>query len=324
MRLSPRGHRTGRSLALGALALGGASVALAGCAVASAPKTGAQSHLVGTTSSPTPEQRAAADANAIFSAFVVPPGAQRLASAPSLGGGVLKSTSHPGTPDLIDKAGWWLAPGTAKHLLAWETAHLPHRFDTDGSSRSSGPGVPTVLGDTFFLPAVSHVLDSRELLVQVAADGKKTAIRVDAQVTWTPARPAGERVPTAAKAVTLSEDLGLNPGKAKTPKPVTITDPAKVSRLVALVNALPLTQPGEFGCPSGFGDNLTLTFRAAPGAPALAVATDELSGCPAVSFTLGGKSQPDLVAVSGPRILTLAGLPWKIPSRSSGPGSLGV
>ena len=69
-----------------------------------------------------------------------------------------------------------------------------------------------------------------------------------------------------------------------------------------------------FSCPAAFGDNLVLTFRARPGGPALAVATDMLSGCAGVGLTLGGKSQPELAGVSGTRILGIAGLPWKIPT----------
>ena len=62
----------------------------------------------------------------------------------------------------------------------------------------------------FSLPDITGVLDSRELVVEVVQDGANTAIRVDAQVTWQPAVPASEKVPAAAKAVTISMDLGMN------------------------------------------------------------------------------------------------------------------
>ena len=133
-------------------------------------------------------------------------------------------------------------------------------------------------------------------------DGAKTAVRVDAQVTWQPARPAREQVPAAAKAVTISMDLGLNQAGQQPPKTVTITDPAKVGELKALINGLPLTPPGRFNCPAGFGGNLVLTFRAHPGGPALAVATAVLSGCGEADLTIGGKSQPTLAGTSGTRI----------------------
>jgi hypothetical protein len=330
MRLLPRWKKKNPS-ALGALALSGAAaVALAGCAVVSAPANGAAGQPSGSASSgtgltvarsgtkpaPTPHQRAVADAGAIFASFAVPHGARKLPSAPSVDGGALKDPDQtPGTPDLVDKAGWWLAPGTPQQVLAWEAAHLPHRFSSAGSSSGSGPsGAEPTWDDSFSLPDIHGVLNWRELLVEVVADGSRTAVLVDAQVSWIPARPAGEKVPPAAKAVTISEDLGGNQGSAKPPKPVTITSPAKVRALVALIDGLPLTPPGVFSCPAGFGDSLTLTFRAGPRTPALAVATAELSGCQEVDFTLGGKPQPTLGAASGPQILKIAGLPWKIPS----------
>ena len=145
----------------------------------------------------------------------------------------------------------------------------------------------------FSLPDIAGVLDSRELVVEVVQDGDKTAIRVDAQVTWQPAVPASEKVPAAAKAVTISMDLAMNQGSKKPPKPVTITDPAKVGQLRALINSLPLFPPGVFSCPAAFGDNLVLTFRARPGGPALAVATDMLSGCGGVDLTIGGQARAD-------------------------------
>ena len=257
-----------------------------------------------------------ADADAILASFAVPSGARKLAAAPSVDSGALKtSTQIPATPDLVVKADWWLAPGKPQQVLAWEAKHVSHRYSLGGSGTVTGPvASDSIWYDMFSLPDITGVLDSRELAVTVVQDGGKTAIRVDAQVTWQPAVPASEKVPAAAKAVTISMGLGLNQRGKKPPKPVTITDPAKVDELRAIINSLPLSPPGIFNCPAAFGDNLVLTFRARPGAPALAVATDTLSGCAGVDLALGGKSQPELAGVSGTRILGIAGLPWKIPS----------
>ncbi len=311
----------------GALALGAAAVVLSGCAVAHAPgatgkPTGSTGTKLTSTKSPAqpapaPERRAVADADAILASFAVPQGARKLAPAPSVDKGVLKSPfEEPGTPDLVDKAEWWIAPGAPQSVLAWEARHLPHRFSAAGTGTGYGRDSATVWDETFSLPAVPGVLDSRDLLVQVVQDGAETAIRVDAQVSWQPARPASEKVPAPAKAVTISIDLGLNQGGRKPPKPVTITDPAKVRALTAVINGLALFPPGDFSCPAGSDADIVLTFRAAPRAPALAVATVDLAGCNGVDFTIGGKSQPNLAGPGtdiGPRVLKLAGLPWKIP-----------
>jgi hypothetical protein len=321
---SARATVAGRSTARAGAALGAvAAIALAGCAVAhpAAKTTGSTGTAVTSkrsTARPAagPEQRAEADADAILASFAVPSGARKLAVAPSVDKGALKTPIQiPATPDLVDKADWWLAPGKPQQVLAWEAKHVSHRYSLEGTGSSTRmAGSEPIWADMFSLPNITGVLDSRELVVQVVQDGAKTAIRVDAQVTWQPAVPASEKVPAAAKAVTISMDLGMNQGGKRPPKPVTITDPAKVGELRALINSLPLSPPGMFSCPAAFGDNLVLTFRAHAGGPALAVATDMLSGCGGVDLTIGGKSQPELAGVSGPRILKIAGLSWKIPT----------
>jgi hypothetical protein len=315
-------------LALGAVA----AVALSACAVALSPGAAREpGNVTGSTGIPltsaksparpslTPRQQAVADAGAILAAFAAPSGARKLSAAPTVSNGVLSSPAQiPGTPDLVDKAEWWIAPGAPQRVLGWEAQHLSHRFSTAGSGTGSGPGTGTTWFQVFALPDDSPAAgDSRQLMVEVVQDGDKTAIRVDAQVTWQPARPAGEKVPAAARAVTISMDLGLNQGAKKPPKPVTITDPAKVRALAALINGLPPFPPGEFSCPADFGGSLALTFRAGPGAPALAVAAVDLSGCDGADLTIGGRPQPALAGPgtdSGPQILKAAGLPWTIPA----------
>ena len=312
--------------AFAAPALGAAAaVALCACAVApTAPSPAGRP--IGSTGvplasakqpAPPPHQRAVADATAILASFAVPTGARKLSAAPSVGNGVLKAPAQTlGTPDLVDKAEWWIASGAPQGVLAWEARHLSHRFSSGGAGTGYGRGIATTWFQVFSLPGIPGVLDSRELVVLVVQDGGKTAIRVDAQVAWLPARPASEKVPAAAKAVTISADPGLNQGARKPEKPVTITDPAKVRALTALINGLTLFPPGAPDCPADFGGNLVLTFRAGPRTPALAVATVNLSGCDGVDLTIGGKPQPPLAGPgtdSGPQILRLAGLSWKIP-----------
>jgi hypothetical protein len=328
--LASRSPTRRRFDALAPLALGVvAVVALSGCGTAHTPGVpSAETNRTGSTGFPvtsvrssalTPQQRAAADADAVLASFAVPKGARPLSAAPTLDKGALKGpVQTPGSPDLVDKAEWWIAPGAPQSVLAWEASHLSRRFSAAGSGTGSGPGSTPVWSQMFSLPDIPAVLDSRELVVTVVQDGDQTAIRVDAQVTWQPARPASEKVPAAAEAVTISMGLGLNQGGKKLPKPVTITDLATVRELTALINGLTPFPPGAFSCPADFGGNLALTFRAGPGAPALAVATVDLSGCGGVSLTIGGKSQPDLAGPgtdSGPQVLKTAGLSWKIPTQ---------
>jgi hypothetical protein len=317
----------GRPTALAALALSAAvAVALSGCGTATA--TDPASVRIASTGVPltsakspakaqTPNQRAVADADAILASFAAPPGARRLSAAPTVEDGVLESPAQtPGTSYLVDKAEWLIAPGAPQSVLAWESGHLPNRFSKPGTGAGSGPGFRTwsLIASLADIPGV---LDSRELVVTAVQAGGKTALRVEAEVTWQPARPASEKVPAAAKAVTVSMSPGLSQGGKKPPQPVTITEQATVRKLTALINGLALFPPGRFNCPADFGGSLVLTFRAGPGAPALAVATADLSGCDGVGFTIGGKSQPELAGPgtdSGAAILKTAGLSWKIPS----------
>jgi hypothetical protein len=321
----------GRSTALASLALSaGVAVALSGCGAAHPPgATDPVSVRTGPTgvpltsakspaqATPSPHQRAVADANAILASFVPPNGARRLSAAPTVEKGVLKTPDElPETPDVVDKAGWWIAPGAPQSVLAWEAKHLPHRFSPSGTGTGSGPGF-MMWNQSESLPDVPGVLDSRGMVVTAVPDGHETVIRVDAEVAWQPARPASERIPAAAQAVTISMDLGLNQGGKLPPKPVTITDPAKVRALKALIDGLALFPPGMYSCPADFGDDLVLTFRAGPRTPALAVATVDFAGCDGVDLTIDGKSQPSLAGPgtdTGPQILKTAGLPWKTPA----------
>jgi hypothetical protein len=299
---------------------GAAVIALAGCATAPAPAAGA-AHPTTTSSAAaarqTPKQRAEADAAAILASFAVPPGATKLSSAPSAGRGALKQPgSSPFSPDLVDDAGWWQAPGQPLQVLAWEQAHLPPRFSTiAGPATRTYRGVAYAWGYDFSLPAITGVLNSRGLAVEaVAAGDGKTDLRADAQVTWIPTRAASEAVPSGARAVTLSLRAD---GKSGLPGPVTISDPARVRALTAFVDGLPLFPPGPMDCPMYLGDTLVLTFRARPGGPALAVATVQLSGCEEVDFTVGGRLLPQL---GGPdngradaaRVLKIADLHWQL------------
>jgi hypothetical protein len=318
-----------RQLVVSAMVLAACTALVAGCATASSrtsvttaahsPGQPTPSNLRTTPGAQTPRQRAEADAAAILASFAAPPGASRLSGAPSAGQGVLKKPfQQPADPDLVDDVSWWQAPGQPRQLLAWEQAHLPHRFSADGSG-SGQDGQVVYWGDGFSLPAVTGVLDSRTLLVEaVAAGGGKTDLRVDAQVTWIPARPATEAVPSAARAVTLSLLPNMN-SHAKLPGPVTITKPDQVRALAALIDGLPEFPPGMYSCPAAFGDALVLTFRARPAGPALAVATVELSGCEGVDFTIGVKQQPGLGGPEEGRTVAaqavkIAGLNWQLPN----------
>jgi hypothetical protein len=283
----------------------GAAVAMAGCA---ATHTTTGPAAARTAASPTPRERAVADAAAILRAFVVLPGGQRLPKAPE----VLKvpiTTLVSST--LVDDFSFWRAPGQPQAVLAWEQAHLPRRF-TPGDEDFGPPSWDR----TFSLAPIPAVLNARELVVEVTGAGNgQTAIRVDAQVSWQPPRPAADRVPAAARVVTITQLPSLDPHARRPPAPVTITGLAVVRRLSALVDSLQLSTIGPGApCPLAAGGGIRLTFLAGAGGPPLAVAQGP-AACGTVQFSVGGKRQPALQITDSfiPQVLKLADLHWKIP-----------
>jgi hypothetical protein len=160
------------------------------------------------------------------------------------------------------------------------------------------------------------VLHARDLVVEVTGMGNgQTAIRVDAQVSWQPPRPASERVPSAFCVVTITQLPSLGPHARRPPAPVTVTDLAVVRRLTALVDNLQLSTIGLGApCPPLPGGGIRLTFLARAGGLPLAVAQGP-AACGTVQFSAGGKRQPAL-QITDLFILQVfkpAGLHWKVP-----------
>jgi hypothetical protein len=93
-------------------------------------------------------------------------------------------------------------------------------------------------------------------------------------------------VPGAARLVTISPLPG-DKSPAAAERPVTITDPATVARIAAVVNALPVEPDAGFmECGPTNGTGMQLTFRAAAGGAALAMASGYQTLCGMVSLVV--------------------------------------
>jgi hypothetical protein len=261
----------------------------------------------------------------MLAAFHPPPGATPTGP---LKVALLAQVDHPSSPDLVSRTRWYRVPGQPLAVLGWVTLHCPPEMTLDGagghgwiparcgSLRQLPP--PPVLGmrPGVHFPAVwddSFSTAAGELLVSVAADGPgKVAIRVDAQVIWLPAAPASERVPPAAKVVTITHVPGSGQRGPADDVPVTITDPATVARIAAIVDELPVYPPGIRYCPRSDGSGMRLTFQATLSDPALAVVTAQTEGCPSVTVTIGGKPMSELGQAESleQQVATIASLPW--------------
>jgi hypothetical protein len=166
-------------------------------------------------------------------------------------------------------------------------------------------------------------LDFRRLVLgMVSADATHTDVRVDAQVTWRPARPASTFLPSGTHAVVITLKLDGNERK-QPPAPVTVTDPVKVARLVSLVNGLPMYPPGIHSCMAG-GRALYLAFLARAGGPPIGTALAEGGGCGGVLLVIGA-GKPDRENPPAPgqtglgvdtaparQALAISGLHWKL------------
>jgi hypothetical protein len=322
-RQRPRDMMPTSRIRTSAVLAGIAAVALGGCAVVPAPATGTShpataSAKAVSASTRTPKQRAEADIASILKRFTPPPGAHRVSTSPASLLNALPDASA-GEPNYVRGTEWWLAPGNPEQVLAWEAKHVSLPYGT-GRPYGMGTLARDVWDDDFALPDVTGVLFDRQLSVATTPVGRgQTGIEVTARDQWIPTRPASEVIPSAARVVTLTLTGTFNNKTVKEPKPVTVTDPAKVRRIAALLDALPLTPTGAYGCPAGRGDGaLTLAFKAGAAATALAVVTANLTGCAFINLTINGKQQPGIGPGDGG--LTLAaeafkvvGLSWKIP-----------
>ena len=300
--MQPRWRYAPGSLLLAA----GAAVAVASCAAAAHPTTDPATAASGRAAL-TPRERAVTDAAALLKAFVVPPGAERLRTAPA----ALKvPITAAGSTSVVDDVAFWQASGQPQAVLAWERAHLPRRF-TLGDADFGPPSWDRM----FSLAPIPGVLTGRDLVVEVTGAGRgQTAIRVDAQVSWQPPRPALDRVPSAARVVRITRLSGPVRHAGRPPTPVTITDLAVVRRLAALVDSLQLSTIGPgASCPAPFGGGIRLTFLARTAGRPLAVAQGP-AACGTVEFSVGGKLQPSLQLTESfiPQVLKLTGLRWTI------------
>ena len=118
--------------------------------------------------------------------------------------------------------------------------------------------------------------------------GHRSGIRVDAEVTWLPAKPAGDIVPEGAKVLTAVLSAGLNPGEPG-PALVTTTDPEKIEAIRDFVNQLSVVAAGVRFCPADFGQHLTIASTRERPSQAFPVVVADVGGCEEVQVERGGQ-----------------------------------
>jgi hypothetical protein len=225
----------------------------------------------------------------ILTALLLPAGATRSQRDPS-GSSLSRPATRPVTPNLVDLHEFWRVPGDPLAVLDWITAHAPtgSRMAMRGAGGVNGMVTSRYVGFSF--GGFRTEWPSETLLVTLtAAHGGGTAVRADGQVVWLFERPPAERIPSGVGAVTISEHRinGTSHG------PWTVTDQARVRRIVALLDRLPAAQPGAVACPADLGPLVTATFSTA-GGRRLATAYADGGGCGFVNLWIRGHRNPAL------------------------------
>ncbi|HWE33599.1 MAG TPA: hypothetical protein VG410_08950 [Solirubrobacteraceae bacterium] len=278
------------AVALTATVVGGASIAIA-AGGAPAMHTRAAEHN---------HRAAQRDVRQLLEKVVPPAGATVVSRNPSPWKWFTEPQMRPVTTALVDVDRFWrVANERPGAVLAWFQAHPPAGSSRGGSGSASGPGY-TSDSLVFQFPSISGAISSRQLVVSIAAArGGGTAVRVDAEDVWFVPRPKRERVPAGVAAIELVDHkFNFRTGNTSTSSQ-TVTDAARVAKIVADVNALPPGQPGVEACPADVGPNVALKFYDVPGGPIVAEADADGSGCGTVAFKLAGRTAPYLTDGSG-------------------------
>ena len=251
--------------------------------------------------SPSRSQLARSDAALLLTFIRLPPGSERVAREPSGDAGLLSSPGETISGNIVDLHRFYVVAEDPTHVDAFVMSHRPQ-----GSTRA-GYGTGGVYGDTdrwfvsYSWPPVKTLLNNRVLVISIAAlTDDRSGVRVDAEVTWLPAKPAGDIIPTGAKVLTAVLSAGLNPGETGH-APVTTTDPEKIEAIRDFINRLGVFPPGAWHCPADFGQDLTISFATSPAATPFDVVVAGTSGCEGVQVQhLGRTVQPELWGLEPP------------------------
>jgi hypothetical protein len=236
------------------------------------------------------------DAVQLLSRVRLPRGSKRVAGQPSGDGNVLSSPAQQvADPNLVDLHRFYVVAEDSTDVYAYVQSHRPAGSTLSGS----GTGANASSTDQWFVsygwPPIKTVLDTRTLVISIAAlPDDRSGIRVDARVTWLPAKPAGDLIGKGATVLTAVLSKGLNPGEAGH-LPVTTADPRKIEAIRDFINSLGVVAPGVRMCPVDFGQYLTISFSKSAGAVPFDVVVADTSGCQEVQVQhFGHAVEPEL------------------------------
>ncbi len=102
---------------------------------------------------------------------------------------------------------------------------------------------------------------------------------------WPSDGAAAGTIPSGARVVTVTPVFGHDPdtGRHHLDHAFTITDPARVARIAAIINGLAPFPMGELSCARDNGASMQLTFRTSLGGPAVATVLAMYTGCSGIA-----------------------------------------
>jgi hypothetical protein len=195
---------------------------------------------------------------------------------------------------------WWIVPGDPQSVIDAIAHDPPLGSRPDGTGSGSSPR-GSELDVEYAWPPVRGVLGDRGLRVTVTSLGDgRSGVLAESQTDWIVPRPSSERIPAGTRVVEIDSRV---PGAADGGH-VVITQTAQVAGLTAIVDRLPIVQPGWGSCVLLRDPReITMTFRARAGGPALAALRfadfrpwrAATSGrCEPVELSIGGRRRHEL------------------------------
>jgi hypothetical protein len=159
-------------------------------------------------------------------------------------------------------------------------------------------------------------LSRRRIMYLLIAAGGAAGVAAGL-VVWSSAGAAAGTIPPGARVVTVTSVFGHDPNTSRhhLDRAFTVTDPAQVARIAAIINGLAPFPVGELSCAEDNGAAMKLTFRTSLRGPAVATVLATYTGCAGVSlpdapnapfledYTSSGQQVQQLV-------LAIAGVRW--------------
>lgn len=248
-------------------------------------------------------QAAEEDVVRTLAIFRAPPGAREEPSFPSDVQELLgASGSEPYSSRLVKRHADWLAPGKPQEVLRWLERHQAPGWNGGMTIRYGGPEGRSWSAYLEWRREVEGIWSKSLLITTVGLPGRQTAVRAEAQDTWLLPRSPADRVPPAARLLTVSV------GRGDATRSISTSNPAVVRRVAKLINAQRLVQ-GEFfscgmeGVPAAPPKLVRLEFRAGRGGRLLAAASKEVPGglCKPLQLRVPGRKAVSLEA--GQRVI---------------------